>query len=289
MRIAFVDFTPWDYTPLTPDKAPLGGTQSAVCYLARQLAADGQAVSLINGAARPALVEGVAVVPLTDVGAERVLADCQVAVLISTGHAVRKLKALLARDARLVLWTQHAADQPAVQPLAESEVSALVDHFVFVSRWQQAVYERAFAIRPERCRILRNAVGPAFAGLFADGRAALAAKARPPRLAYTSTPFRGLETLLDVFPAIRAAVPGVTLAVYSSMQVYHLPAGAIRPTMAICIAARRRPKELNMSVRCRSLSWPAPCGRSTCWRIPITSPRRRALPRWKHSRRAAAW
>ena len=161
--------------------------------------------------------------PITAALAERVLADCQVAVLVSTGHAVGKLKALLAPAARLVLWTQHAADQPAMQPLAESEVSALVDHFVFVSGWQQAGYEHAFALSPQRCRVIGNAVGPAFAGLFADGRTALAAKAWPPRLAYTSTPFRGLETLLDVFPAIRAAVPGVTLGVYSSMQVYHLP------------------------------------------------------------------
>jgi glycosyltransferase involved in cell wall biosynthesis len=225
MRIAFVDFTPWDYTPLTPDVSPLGGTQSAVCYLARQLAAAGFEVSLLNGAARPAAIAGVSVVPLATVRAERVLADSQVAVLISTSHAVAKLKSLLAPGCPLVLWTQHAADQPAIRALAQPEVSALVDRFVFVSQWQQAGYQRAFGLAPERCQVLRNAVGPAFAGLFADGRGALAAKAWPPRLAYTSTPFRGLETLLEVFPAIRAAVPGVTLAVYSSMQVYQLPPG----------------------------------------------------------------
>ena len=49
MRIAFVDFTPWDYTPLFARRGPLGGTQSAVCYLSRQLAADGCDVSLVNG------------------------------------------------------------------------------------------------------------------------------------------------------------------------------------------------------------------------------------------------
>ena len=96
MRIAFVDFTPWDYTPLTPDVAPLGGTQSAVCYLTRQLAADGFKISLVNGASRPGRIAGVSVVPLATVEAERVLADCRVAILVSTAHAIRKLKALLA-------------------------------------------------------------------------------------------------------------------------------------------------------------------------------------------------
>jgi glycosyltransferase involved in cell wall biosynthesis len=225
MRIAFVDFVPWDYTPLTPDVAPLGGTQSAVCYLARQLAADGLRVSLLNGASRPGLVAGVSVVPLSTAAAERALAECQVAVLVSTAQAVRKVKGLLPSGTPLVLWTQHAADQPAMRPLAEPEVSDLIDRFVFVSQWQQAGYLRDFGLAGERCQVLRNAVGPAFAGLFADGAAALAAKRSPPRLAYTSTPFRGLDTLLDVFPTIRDRVPGLTLEVYSSMQVYHLPPG----------------------------------------------------------------
>src|SRR6185312_6187435 len=40
------------------------------------------------------------------------------------------------------------------------------------------------------------------------------------RLAYTSTPFRGLDVLLDVFPRIRAACPDTELDVFSSMRVY---------------------------------------------------------------------
>jgi glycosyltransferase involved in cell wall biosynthesis len=77
---------------------------------------------------------------------------------------------------------------------------------------------------PARCQVLRNAAGPPFVQLFADGRAAAAAKVWPPLLAYTSTPFRGLELLLDVFPAVRRAVPGTELQVFSSMQVYHVSA-----------------------------------------------------------------
>ena len=125
-----------------------------------------------------------------------------------------------------MLWTQHAADQPAMRPLAEPEVSALVDQFVFVSRWQQAGYRACvLGFCPSAVGCCATQSGRRSRGMFADGRSALAAKACPPRLAYTSTPFRGLETLLDVFPAIRSQVPGVTLEVYSSMQVYHLPPG----------------------------------------------------------------
>ena len=85
--------------------------------------------------------------------------------------------------------------------------------------------------------VLRNGISPAFENLFprvlkpsppaplptearGEGEAILAAKTRPPVLAYTSTPYRGLELLLQAFPRIRAAVPGVTLQVFSGMRLY---------------------------------------------------------------------
>ena len=81
-----------------------------------------------------------------------------------------------------------------------------------------------FGLEPGRCRVLRNAAGPPFARLFSDAREAARAKTWPPVLAYTSTPFRGLDLLLDIFPVVRQAIPGTQLEVFSSMQVYRLSA-----------------------------------------------------------------
>ena len=49
-----------------------------------------------------------------------------------------------------------------------------------------------------------------------------------PVLFYTSTPFRGLDVLLNCFPRIRHSVPDVRLRIFSSMQVYQVPTEADR-------------------------------------------------------------
>jgi glycosyltransferase involved in cell wall biosynthesis len=68
--------------------------------------------------------------------------------------------------------------------------------------------------------VLRNAVAPCFENLFAANEPILDAKSRPPVLVYTSTPFRGLRLLPEIFPRIRARIPGARLEIYSSMKVY---------------------------------------------------------------------
>jgi len=46
MKILFVNLSSLKFTAATPDRAPLGGSESALCYLARQLAQRGHDVSL---------------------------------------------------------------------------------------------------------------------------------------------------------------------------------------------------------------------------------------------------
>ena len=71
-----------------------------------------------------------------------------------------------------------------------------------------------------RLHILRNAVGPAFLNLFPDQDSLAAAKSNSQNLAYTSTPYRGLDLLLSLFPQFHKENPLAKLRVYSSMNVY---------------------------------------------------------------------
>lgn len=224
MRIAFVDFSPLDYHVHSVESAPLGGTQSAVCYLARSLAAAGHTVTVLSDTRAPGRYDGVECLAWRGFRPQ-MLRDLalDVAVSVSGVASVIWLQGVLDERTAIVPWIQHAKDQSAVQPLRDPVLRSRCTGWAFVSDWQASEFIREFQLEPDRAGVLRNAISPRFAGLFASNENILNRKAFPPRLAYTSTPFRGLDRLLQAFPKIRDAVPGTTLRVFSSLSVYQAP------------------------------------------------------------------
>jgi protein O-GlcNAc transferase len=220
-RIVFIDPSTSDYAVDTPYHQPLGGTQSAICYLAEQLAPQGYQVYLLSRNSRPRIVREVTCLALPErmdnlLDLVRWLA---VDTVVVSNAALPPMLAALRQRSRLLLWTQHAHDQPGISDLSKPAFRDLWDAFIFVSGWQQEQYLAHFGLEPGRCHVLPNAVSPAFANLFAGDEPILPHK-RPYTLAYASTPYRGLDLLLDVFPDIQAAVPQAQLTLYSSMKVY---------------------------------------------------------------------
>jgi glycosyltransferase involved in cell wall biosynthesis len=221
VRIIFVDDIAWDYTIDSAYGRPLGGSQSALCYLAEELARQGHAVALVNNTTTPGQSRGVEMWSLAGdwAAAFRPPPDA-VVVLNSTDWGVR-LRPLVGRQARIVLWLSLAHDQEMLFGLRDQAVRAAHDAYAFLSDWQADAFHRAFGTELERSAVLRYGVGPRFAGLFGDDEPILATKARPPVLAYCSAPFRGLHVLAYyAFPRIRAFVPQARLRIFSSMKIY---------------------------------------------------------------------
>ncbi|AWN48661.1 glycosyl transferase [Methylobacterium terrae] len=131
----------------------------------------------------------------------------------------------------LVVWIHHAADQQAVQWLHDGARAARVDRFVFVSDWQRASFVAAFGLAPENCLVLRNATDVPAAYRAPTGR-------RPLRIAYTSTPFRGLSVLLDAWDRLRPQ--GAELHIWSSHRLYG-PAFDDAPHATLFARARSLP------------------------------------------------
>jgi len=223
MRIAFADFCNWDFHVQSVDSTPMGGSQSAACYLARSLSKMGHDVFFITSLSVPGVYDGVTCLSSAGIG-PHYLASMRLDALICILGAEFgvKLREKLRPQTRLILWNQHDTDQPAVQVLRNPVQRDAFDGIAMVSQWQQGEFLRDFGLNPATTSVMRNAVAPAFLNQFADSLPIAPRKAWPPILAYTSTPFRGLDLLLEAFPRIRERVPGTRLQVFSSMKVYQM-------------------------------------------------------------------
>ncbi|HEX6832651.1 MAG TPA: glycosyltransferase family 4 protein [Rudaea sp.] len=216
MRLAFIDLGDLDYTAHTPLLQPLGGTESALCYLCAELAQMGHTITVLNRTSAPGEYDGVSYVHRDTPGALSRANDHDAAIVIGVADGL----ALRAAGVRvpLIFWTGHLAGVDRVQALARPEELAVWTAFVFVSDWQRERFVQRFGIDPAMTTVLRNAIAPAFAAQ--PVRPAWFETGAEPTLVYTSTPFRGLVVLLHAFESIRSAVRAARLRIYSGMATY---------------------------------------------------------------------
>ena len=196
----------------TPRVQGLGGTESAVVYLAESLVKRGHRCTVFNACSPPAIVHGVEYTAWETLPVRSVRERPDVVVGVRFWEAIGR-----ARFAPLqILWTGDAFDQPFLSGLADPARRREIDLFMLQSQWQVDTFRQHHGL--PWSRIVRTTLGTAASTM--DGSAPAAEAPRPRRLAYASTPFRGLDVLLDLFPRIRAACPDAELDVFSSMQVY---------------------------------------------------------------------
>jgi len=224
MHIVFIDRVPWPYRIDAPLTRPIGGTQSAVCYLMMALAACGVRVSFINNA-EPHTHAGVTALGNTFPASAIQDADVFVHLNDSTVDYLLQLAAAAPKElknTKKILWQHFAPDQPAAAPLADLPTLKTWDAVVFVSQWQERQYLKQFPALEETPRtILRNAISPAFENLFAE-LPVLSYKSPAPRLTYTSTPFRGLDRLMLAWPQVYVTHPTAELQIFSDMKLYEM-------------------------------------------------------------------
>src|SRR3954447_4515234 len=221
MNWVFLDPIGWDFDVATPLSRPLGGSQSAMSYLALALARRGEQVTTLTATTTPRTIEGVRCLRYESIPAD-IFAPDDTVVVVNCGPAdiVQQIRPVIPPRRPLVLWTGHAHDQPAVQRLRDPKCIGLWDRVVCVSEWQKSTYHQQLGVPLEKLEVARNAISPSFEHLFQDEADLVADKTPALRLVYTSTPFRGLEVLLACFPPLRRLHPTCRLEVYSSMQVY---------------------------------------------------------------------
>ena len=223
----------------TPFERSLGGSESAVVFMARELARRGHRVRVFcncapmasavelpkqrqrqatadyadcadEGASAvelpkqrgPGEYDGVAYHDLTEFGRFVEEGECNVFV------CCRHLRGLAApvRSAVNVVWNHDLMVKPAARQLMS--LMYKVDRLVVLSEFHKEQFQRHLDVPEERYVVTRNGVDlelveEATAGVERDRN----------RLIYTSRPERGLEVLLAIWPELKASRPELKLAV----------------------------------------------------------------------------
>jgi glycosyltransferase involved in cell wall biosynthesis len=219
MRIAFIDIAT-AYTADQPEQESLGGTQSAVCYLARALAKKDVQVTLINQHRAGGTHEGVMSLSPDQLDNADILKSFDA--LIVNGRWTEKLvQSFKEKSGKPIIAWMHEAMLEAPWTLPLSTFSA----FVFVSQWQQKLNAAKIPASSKTISI-SNGVAPSFQKLFPELNSppleggvrggVLAAKAPFPLCMYAGSSKRGLLHLLDIIPSLHKAWPELRFEIYSA-------------------------------------------------------------------------
>ena len=109
-----------------------------------------------------------------------------------------------------ILWQHLNYSDESVVTMKDNSFMRSIDATVYVSHWQLEKFRYLFQVPLHNAYVIKNAIEPIeFKEKNKDGKL---------KLIYTSTPFRGLNILLDVMEKLNR--DDVELDVYSSTSVY---------------------------------------------------------------------
>jgi glycosyltransferase involved in cell wall biosynthesis len=112
-----------------------------------------------------------------------------------------------------VLWVHNSYDQPNLMPWFKNKLNhGKYDYYIFNSHWTYEKFRYFFSIPTELCSVIKNGF---------DDDLIVKTEFKPKeklKLIYTSTPWRGLDVLLNAMEQIKT--DKVEVDIYSSTQIY---------------------------------------------------------------------
>jgi len=120
---------------------------------------------------------------------------------------------LVKKDKINVLWQHLSYDQPNVQYMRDRKFVDSIDYFIYVSHWQYNKFREHFQIPEHKSFIIKNAT-------YGFEEAPKKNKEGKIRLAYTSTPWRGLAIFIKAIEILNKTRDDFEVDIFSSTKIY---------------------------------------------------------------------
>lgn len=205
MRIVFIPVNCLPFHGKTLEERPLGGTETGVIRLAQALKESGHEVFVVSQFENPPVTEPL-YIPL-----RALFFLGQIDLLIGVRDWQSIFTDIPAR--KKFLWTGDAFDQPLTVGIGDKRIMQQLDGLLCVSEWQKETLCEVSGFPRERSFVIRNGIDPS---LFTKS---IHTK-NPKRLLYSSTPYRGLRHLVDIFKGVQERVSDAECCICSGYEVY---------------------------------------------------------------------
>ncbi|HMO18520.1 MAG TPA: glycosyltransferase family 4 protein [Oligoflexia bacterium] len=205
MKILFIASGCIPFDAYTIDQRPIGGIETGIIRLSECLIKLGHEVIIATAEVNPPLSEPL-FIPLGSIELAGKV-DALIAVRDWTPVSLNiptKLRCF---------WTGDSYDQPQTLGIGDGRIASQIDILFCVSNWHKLILTKASGFPPEKTFVLRNAVHLPY---YEAEEIKI-----PKRLIYTSTPYRGLKFLPEIFRRLAKIHPDSELVVCSGYDVYH--------------------------------------------------------------------
>jgi glycosyltransferase involved in cell wall biosynthesis len=214
-NLVFISSSLIPFTGNSIEDKPIGGSETAIIHTLKGLANDHNVVVFCQ-CPRPGMYDGVLYLdlPFMDIVYDTKI-DVMVFYRMETSDNIEIINKKY-NPKKSILWMQ---DHPMYSEFDHDfpKNAKLFDAIVCVSKdHRQSLIDRFPAqLDEDKIYVIENGVDNS---LYSDKDKVVKKKHQ---FYYSSTPFRGLDILIDLFPKIRERVPDATLKVCSSMLVYN--------------------------------------------------------------------
>lgn len=220
-KILFVVPTGVKFDLNTPLISPLGSTESSVCYLARELSKVHDVSILADTDKSDESIDWVYHYIISDMNNIHLSSafaynEWDVIIVVNGAEHGSKIRNV-SPNAKLICWEHRlpTAEDPIPEYLYEP-----FHLVVYVSEYQKSEIEKEFDVKPISI-VIGHGLTPAFENMFSSQEEFTEAKEW--RAAYTSSPYRGLEVLVNIYQnwdPETAELP--MLDIFSSMKIHQM-------------------------------------------------------------------